>query len=85
MANIVSNIETLYNIIARIFEVAPSEINDGSSPQTLENWDSFRGLILFDELETTFGIKFSLDDLLSIRNVHDLKENLARRGALLYE
>jgi acyl carrier protein len=76
---------TLYNIIARIFEVSPSQINESSSPQNIENWDSFRGLILFDELETTFNVKFNLDDLLSIKNVDDIKKNLAKRGALLYE
>ena len=76
---------TLYNIIARIFEVSTSQINESSSPQNIENWDSFRGLILFDELETTFNVKFNLDDLLSIKNVDDIKKNLAKRGALLYE
>ena len=27
-------------------EVPVSEINDESSPETIENWDSFRGLVL---------------------------------------
>jgi len=76
---------TLYDVIAKVFEVPPSQINDGSSPQTIENWDSFRGLVLFDELETTFKVKFSLDDLLNIKNVGDIKKNLARLGASLYE
>ena len=42
----------LYNIIAEIMEVPVSEINDESSPETIEKWDSFRGLVLADELET---------------------------------
>jgi acyl carrier protein len=75
----------LYDIIARVFEVHPSHVNEGSSPQTIENWDSFRGLILFDELETAFKVKFSLDDLLSIKTVGDIERNLAKRGAVLYE
>ena len=27
-------------------------IGDKSTPETIENWDSFRGLVLFEELET---------------------------------
>jgi acyl carrier protein len=66
-------------------EVPVSLINDESSPETIENWDSFRGLVLADELETKFDVKFSLDDLLSVKKVEDIKKNLAKHGVSLYE
>jgi acyl carrier protein len=75
----------LYNIIAEIMEVPVSEINDESSPETIENWDSFRGLVLADELETRYDVKFILDDLISVKTVDDIKKNLAKYGVLLYE
>ena len=75
----------LYNIIAEVMEIPVSQINDESSPETIENWDSFRGLVLADELETKFDVKFTLDDLLSVKKVEDIKKNLAKRGVLLYE
>jgi acyl carrier protein len=62
-----------------------STINDESSPETIENWDSFRGLVLADELETRFDVKFSLDDLLSVKKVEDIKKNLAKYGVSSYE
>jgi len=43
--------EKLYNIISKVFSVPISEINDESSPETIESWDSFNGLILVDELK----------------------------------
>jgi acyl carrier protein len=66
-------------------EVPVSEINDESSPETIENWDSFRGLVLADELETRYDVKFILDDLISVKTVDDIKKNLAKYGVLLYE
>lgn len=66
-------------------EVPVSEINDESSPETIENWDSFRGLVLADELETIYDVKFILDDLISVKTVDDIKKNLAKYGVLLYE
>ena len=56
----------LLNIIASVMEVQVTEINDESGPETIENWDSFRGLILFEELETKFSVKFTLNELLNI-------------------
>ena len=66
-------------------EVPVSEINDESSPETIENWDSFRGLVLADELETKYDVKFILDDLISVKTVDDIKKNLAKHGVLLNE
>ena len=73
----------LYNIIAEIMEVPVSEINDESSPETIENWDSFRGLVLADELETSYNVKFIIDDLISVKKVDDIKKNLAKRGVII--
>ena len=40
--------EKLYNIISKVFSISISEISDESSPETIESWDSFNGLILVD-------------------------------------
>ena len=49
-------VEKLYEIIAKIMGVPASEINDESSPETIESWDSFNSLLLADELESEFNI-----------------------------
>jgi len=54
-------------------EVQVTEINDESGPETIENWDSFRGLILFEELETKFSVKFTFNELLNIKKIKDMK------------
>ncbi|MGH9988562.1 MAG: acyl carrier protein [Nitrososphaeraceae archaeon] len=76
---------SLLKIIANVMEVQVTEINDESGPETIENWDSFRGLILFEELETKFSVKFTLNELLNIKKIKDIKGILSIRGASIAE
>jgi acyl carrier protein len=75
----------LLSIIANVMEVQDTEINDESGPETIENWDSFRGLILFEEIESKFNVKFTLNELLGIKKIKDIKNILSLRGASLDE
>ena len=52
--------DDLITIVAKVFSIPESEVNDNSSPENIESWDSFNGLILVDELENHFKIKFSI-------------------------
>ena len=52
----------LYELIAKVLEEDVAKIGDESSPETLENWESFNGLVLADELEKEFSISFSLEE-----------------------
>jgi acyl carrier protein len=75
----------LLDIVANVMEVQVSQIDDESGPETIENWDSFRGLILFEELESKFNVKFTLSELLNIKKIKDIKNILSVRGASLNE
>ena len=75
----------LYDIISKVFSIQISEINDESSPETIESWDSFNGLILVDELESNFNIKFSISEIIDVKNVKDIKRHLNNHGVDLDE
>ena len=75
----------LYEIISKVFSVQISEINDESSPETIESWDSFNGLILVDELESNFNIIFSVSEIIDVKNVKDIKRHLNNHGVDLDE
>jgi len=75
----------LYDIISKVFSVQISEINDESNPETIESWDSFNGLILVDELESSFNIKFSVSEIIDVKNVKDIKRHLNSHGVDLNE
>ena len=68
------------NVIANVMEVQVTDIDDESGPETIENWDSFRGLVLFEELERKFEVKFTLNELLKIKKIKDIKNILSVRG-----
>ena len=70
----------LYDIISKVFSIQISEINDESSPETIESWDSFNGLILVDELESNFNIKFTVSEIIDVKNVKDIKRHLNNHG-----
>ena len=70
----------LYDIISKVFSVQISEINDESGPETIESWDSFNGLILVDEIESSFNVKFSVSEIIDTKNVKDIKKHLKNHG-----
>jgi len=77
--------EKLYSIISKVFSVPISEINDESNPQTIESWDSFNGLILVNELESSFNIKFSVSEIIDVKNLKGIKRHLNNHGVDLNE
>ena len=77
--------EKLYNIISKIFSVPITEINDESNPETVKAWDSLNLYMLIDDIETEFNVKFTLEEILEIKNVGDFKKLLVNHGCELNE
>lgn len=75
--------QKLYEIVSKVMNVPLVDINDNSSPESIENWDSFSLYILLDEIENTCGIKFTLEETLEIKNVGDFKKCLEHHGVSL--
>jgi|TARA_B110000014_G_scaffold249469_1_gene224796 acyl carrier protein len=69
-------IDDVNAIIAKVFSITESEINDQSGPENIETWDSFNGLVLVDELENHFKIKFTISEITDVKNVADIKRHL---------
>lgn len=70
----------LYLIISKVFNIDISLINNNSSPKTIDTWDSMNMYVLINEVETEFGIKFSLDEILEIQNVQNIENLLVKHG-----
>ena len=75
--------EKLYKLIAKILDVPVSDINDESSPETIENWDSFNSLVIADELESEFNISVALEEIIDSANVSAIKKHLKNHGVTL--
>ena len=72
--------EKLYQIVSKVFNVDNSKIDDETSPENLEEWDSFNFYVLLDEIENEFNIKFDLDETLEIKKVGDFKKIFQKHG-----
>ena len=75
----------LYSIISKVMDVPESEINDQSSPENIESWDSLSLYMLIDDIETEFNVKFILEEILEIKNVGDFKKQLKKHGVDINE
>ena len=76
----INNMARLEKILSKVLEVKENEIKDDSSPDNIENWDSFNGLMLISELENEFKISFTLDEITSVKTVADIKKALTKHG-----
>ena len=70
----------LYEIVSKVFNVDDSKINDETSPENLEEWDSFNFYVLLDEIENEFDMKFDLDESLDIKKIGDIKKIFTEHG-----
>lgn len=60
-----------------------SKISDTSGPETIESWNSFRGLVLVDSIETEFNVKFTLDEIIDVKTIIDIKRHLKNHDIVL--
>ncbi len=73
----------IYAIVAKVFSIPESQVNDQSSPENIDSWDSFNGLILVDELENHFNIKFSISEIIDVKTVSDIKRHLKNHNVTI--
>ena len=73
----------LFNIISRVMEIESSELTDESKPEDIENWDSYNGLLLVDELESEFNVKFTVEEVFDVHSIADIKKHLLNHGVTL--
>ena len=66
-------------------DVPESDINDQSSPENIESWDSFHGLVLVDELENNFNVEFTIEEISDVQNVGDIKRHIKKHNIDLDE
>tara|TARA_B110000014_G_C19759749_1_gene395669 strand:- start:136 stop:372 length:237 start_codon:yes stop_codon:yes gene_type:complete len=71
------------SIVGKVFSIPESSVTDQSGPENIESWDSFRGLVLVDELENYFKIKFTISEITDIKTVADIKQYLRHHNVTL--
>ena len=71
--------ERILNIISIVFDISISIINENSSPENIENWDSIGNLNLIVSLEDEFDIKFTDEEISEMLNFKLIEEILVQK------
>lgn len=64
----------LTNIFREIFNDREIVINNKTTAQDIDNWDSLTHMLLISKVEEEFEIKFKLKELNNLNNVGNLVE-----------
>lgn len=64
--------ERMAEICRDVFEDDSLNITEASTAADVEGWDSLTHLSLVDELEESFGVAFTLDEVTSSNNLGEL-------------
>ena len=72
--------KSLREIVAKVLLLQQSQVSDDISRKDSEAWDSLAHLMLINEIETTFEVSFSDDDIVEINTIGDLKQKLRKLG-----
>ena len=62
-----------------VFELDPTFINENSSPDNIDNWDSLKHMMLISALEEEFDIQFSDQEMLELLNYKLIKHILTEK------
>jgi acyl carrier protein len=69
-------------VIAKVFGVPVSEVTDDTSNKTIRAWDSLGHLTLVLELESTYRVSLSPEEVFNMTNVKSVKRTLADHSVI---
>lgn len=70
--------KTVEEILGKVLNVDPKSLNDMSCPENVKEWDSFNGLLIMTEIEKNFNVEFSVEEVVSVKNIGDIKKILEK-------
>lgn len=66
------------DIFRDVFDDDTIEITDNTTANDIEDWDSLTHITLISEVETAFNFKFSMKDVLNMKNVGEMLDLLEK-------
>lgn len=67
-------------VVAKVFNLDPSEVTDLSSNETIAEWDSMGHLSLITGLEEEFKVSLAIADAMEMTSVRHIKRVLKDYG-----
>ena len=72
--------DQLIDVFAEVLEVDPGELNEDSSPDTVENWDSLSAMHLVSAIEQNFSVKLSTREMMKMVTIGLARDTLRNKG-----
>jgi len=71
---------TLEEVVSRVFGVELQSLDERSSPESVEGWDSMGHVNLVTALEQHFNVSIDIDDVMEMGSVGKIREILVAYG-----
>ena len=68
------------DLIASTFSIPLESVADNSSGQTIEQWDSVGHINLVMAVEQKFGVSFTMDEIMQLRDVGAICRAVTEKG-----
>lgn len=70
----------LQQLFIRVFNDPQIKINRETTMEDVPAWDSLHNVMLIEEIENAFNVKFELDDMLEIDGIHSIIEKIKQKS-----
>ncbi|AAK80155.1 acyl carrier protein [Clostridium acetobutylicum] len=71
--------DKLKAIFAEVLDIDIEDVKDSTERDVIDEWDSFSHLMLINELENRLKIKFTMDEVESIKTFKDLEKTVSKK------
>lgn len=75
--------DKLTELFAEELEVDASDLNDESSPDTVEQWDSLAAMRLVAAIEEQFDVRLTTREIMKMRTIGIARSVLVEKGITL--
>ncbi len=72
--------ERLNEVFRNIFDDDDIEVNRETTADDIEDWDSLEHIRLIGAVEREFGVKFTMKEVSTMKNVGEMMDIIAERG-----
>ena len=72
--------EKLHEVFRDIFDDDTIELNDATTADDIEDWDSLEHINLIVAVENKFGIKFGMGEVTTMKNVGEMADIILERA-----
>jgi acyl carrier protein len=72
--------ERVNSVFRDVFDDESITVNDGTTADDIEDWDSLEHINLVVAIEEEFGVKFTMGEVTGMKNVGEMADILSERA-----